>query len=587
MNKHCLVPIFGFGASWPRAALQELLVPVALLLVLLAETSAMKDPPRFCAESHHSSSCLGSVRGYALNMDQRRDRWDNMIKWWGAVWPDLAISRVQTSRTDVRGLGAGIGHITALEMAAADDVDFALVLEDNAFPFDVSRLDPQFSPNSSWAAVLGNLIAHLPSRSSVLLLGGHHIHPNPKWDTDSRYRAIWRSKGIVQIFRSFGAYAYIVSREQITPLLSLWKQHIEQENPDGYNIDIAWWELWKISPAFLATPLMVDHASGFSHTHSEWAAREWEGVSEWWTIARDDVWSDMFRYSWPDEAYIGASDLTTSSGASEDVVATTTGGFADGRNARSRRKCDLVVLVLSARENFSRRQLLRKNLEGGHKQAEHMQDIFFLVGQPCTVPNPARRHLTCQPSGEAPFWMYERHITLESKVDSRLIRENAEHGDLIFLPTTDVYRNLPKKLKDAYKWALAHHNATWIAKIDDDTLFLDFYSLEQYLCSLGEQERIVVGRIAKHRPVRRDGKWAELNYKRDDESAQYPPFPQGSNGHVVSRDVAAAVTELDAFEYQGEDTSLGIWIDESHLKSEIQWIDSEGFQSRDMFQSVS
>lgn len=109
-----------------------------------------------------------------------------MVEWWGAVWPQLSISRVQISRTDERGLGAGIWHITALEMAIADDVDFALILQDDALSFDVSHLRPQFSPNSSWATVLGNIIAQLPSPSPVLLLGGHLIHPNQKWDTDSR-----------------------------------------------------------------------------------------------------------------------------------------------------------------------------------------------------------------------------------------------------------------------------------------------------------------------------------------------------------------------------------------------------------------
>eukprot|EP00284_Hemiselmis_tepida_P017536 CAMPEP_0174923918 /NCGR_PEP_ID=MMETSP1355-20121228/6900_1 /TAXON_ID=464990 /ORGANISM="Hemiselmis tepida, Strain CCMP443" /LENGTH=3102 /DNA_ID=CAMNT_0016169659 /DNA_START=138 /DNA_END=9443 /DNA_ORIENTATION=+ len=536
-----------------------------------------------CWRSHYSSSCLGSVKGYVLNMDQYEDRWDNMVEWWGSVWPELSVSRVQTLPTEVRGLGSGAGHIKALEMAVADGVDFALILEDDALPYDVSQLYPHRI--SSWSTVLGNLVAQLPPHSSVLLLGGHHIHPNPKWDTDPSYRAACSSKGLVQIFRAYGAYAYVVRRDQIPPLLSLWKQHVQRETQESYSIDTAWWELWETSPAFLATPLMVDHASGFSHTWSKWVFRDWEGIREWWTVARDASWSDMYEFSGDDEAYIEAPDFTIVPGEDTDFFTSTV--LADGSDSKTQRNCGLVVLVLSARENFFKRQLLRERLELHHKPAEGKREVFFFVGQACEVPFPVRRKFTCEPSAEVPLWMRDQHLAAESEVESWLIHENAEHGDVVFLPTVDVYRNLPRKLKDVYSWALANVDARWLMKADDDIIVLDFDGLVEYLCDLEVQEKVVVGKIAKQYPVHRDGKWAELDFMRGVEDAVYPPFPKGSHGHVVSRDVAAAVTELDGFEYQGEDTSLGIWIDESYPQGQITWIDSRGFQRSDTEESAS
>ena len=49
--------------------------------------------------------------------------------------------------------------------------------------------------------------------------------------------------------------------------------------------------------------------------------------------------------------------------------------------------------------------------------------------------------------------------------------------------------------------------------------------------------------------------------------------PKGSFGHVVSRPVAEYVaTHKDTlFNYQGEDVSVGIWLDESPLKDQIVW----------------
>ena len=63
-----------------------------------------------------------------------------------------------------------------------------------------------------------------------------------------------------------------------------------------------------------------------------------------------------------------------------------------------------------------------------------------------------------------------------------------------------------------------------------------------------------------------------------------PPPPSstwlaGNNGHAVSRPVAQYVSDnlSTLWEGQGEDTSLGIWIDESPLKARMKWVKSGRF----------
>jgi hypothetical protein len=64
--------------------------------------------------------------------------------------------------------------------------------------------------------------------------------------------------------------------------------------------------------------------------------------------------------------------------------------------------------------------------------------------------------------------------------------------------------------------------------------------------------------------VNREGKWAELAYAK----VYYPYWPQGSAGHVVSRATAKYISDYSEslHRYQGEDVSIGIWMDEAAKK---------------------
>ena len=57
-----------------------------------------------------------------------------------------------------------------------------------------------------------------------------------------------------------------------------------------------------------------------------------------------------------------------------------------------------------------------------------------------------------------------------------------------------------------------------------------------------------------------EGKWKEVSQFKF--RGEYPPFPIGSAGHVVSRPIVEYVSKYQdsLFDYQGEDVSLGIWV---------------------------
>lgn len=130
----------------------------------------------------------------------------------------------------------------------------------------------------------------------------------------------------------------------------------------------------------------------------------------------------------------------------------------------------------------------------------------------------------------------------------------------------ESYRGLVYKLKAAYAWVLGNTNADWVVKADDDTV-VRVSSIGKFLSQYSPTNPTVVGRIIYGPPVHKQGKWADMDYI----PRQYPPWPQGSCGHVVSRPIVEYVVEnIDKLhEYQGEDTSLGIWLDQSPIKQNV------------------
>jgi hypothetical protein len=224
-----------------------------------------------------------------------------------------------------------------------------------------------------------------------------------------------------------------------------------------------------------------------------------------------------------------------------------------------------IVFVMTARENFERRAVIRQTWGKDHA-------VYFVTGG-----QPAPEQLY------AASWSNMIRFNSEDSMSTqdRLVQEQVTHQDLIDSIHPESYRALPHKLKFAYQWILKNWpNVQWLVKVDDDTVVRMDTLQAVVLDSLNPAKPIVAGNIIKDAPVHKTGKWAEPLYT---ESETYPYWPKGSCGHAVSRPVAeylsqkAAAGELTL--YQGEDTSLGIWMHEASVKKELRvtWFNSQYF----------
>ena len=226
---------------------------------------------------------------------------------------------------------------------------------------------------------------------------------------------------------------------------------------------------------------------------------------------------------------------------------------------------EVVILVLSARSNYQRRQGIRESWAVGYK------NVFFIVGdEACKIPPKARSsEWNCELKARTSISSNEQNVYTNflEREELALKKEVEEHNDVVLVPMRDYYRALPRKLKEAYRWALANTDAKYFLKLDDDAV-VRVGELETLLKPLASKELFVMGIIRTNVRVPKTGIWAEPDYKKE----IYPPFPNGAEGHCVTRNVAEAVLSYDGFEYQGEGTSLGIWLDE--MQNGVEWIHS-------------
>jgi len=229
----------------------------------------------------------------------------------------------------------------------------------------------------------------------------------------------------------------------------------------------------------------------------------------------------------------------------------------------------LVVLVLSARSHRRRRAVIRDTWGHGHA-------VYFVIGGAAV-----------HKKKNAASVMADQEDDDEQMLSLR--QEQEQHQDLIDAVHPDSYASLPHKLRFGLRWVVQqqqtcynHNNATtkptqWILKVDDDTYARVDRLQQKLLPLLNPATPMVVGRVVRHHAVPRTGPWAEdfSKYNR----TVYPPWPQGSCGYLVSRPVAAHVARR--YEhlrlYQGEDTGLGIWLDEASSSLDVTWVHSPFF----------
>lgn len=137
------------------------------------------------------------------------------------------------------------------------------------------------------------------------------------------------------------------------------------------------------------------------------------------------------------------------------------------------------------------------------------------------------------------------------------------------------------KLKASYEFVSRYlHDVKWVLKLDDD-FYARLEMLENFLeeqdkannrssggpsfQTLNSSEPTVIGKIMRTQIAHVTGKWKEV--PQWPERAIYPPFPVGSSGHIVSRPVVDYIARHKdfLFDYQGEDVSVGIWLNTSKM----------------------
>jgi hypothetical protein len=235
----------------------------------------------------------------------------------------------------------------------------------------------------------------------------------------------------------------------------------------------------------------------------------------------------------------------------------------------------LVVIVLSRRDAFEVRTAIRTTWAANHT------NVYFVLGQGCTIPMPYRGvdeggnsycKVQARPLLDTSEYMALtlQEMNKQNELTQRLVHEQEQYQDLLVMPhTIDMYRTLPAKLKFAYTFVARYlPSVEWVLKVDDDF----FVRIDKFETLLQEQfdaskAILVGGDIRKQHNAHTGGKWKELpQFPR---GALYPPFPLGSYGHAVTRPIVDYVaTYQDAlFDYQGEDVSLGIWLQQSSSES--------------------
>lgn len=235
------------------------------------------------------------------------------------------------------------------------------------------------------------------------------------------------------------------------------------------------------------------------------------------------------------------------------------------------RDTKLVVLVPSHQGSFLKREAIRKTWKAARATQNSTSAILFVVAQSnCTEfqldYENGREDLELKNNTEP----MPSSLTCD-QIDHRFLQlEQERNQDLLEIPMKEEYSRLPEKMMQAYNWALTTiPSAKWVAKADDD-MFVNVANLDQYLLKYNPNLPMVIGEIVHHSKVAKIGKWAEPGYDHE----YYPYWPKGSAGHVLSRAAVEyfVVNSESLFRYQGEDTCIGIWLDEAQKSGRLKHV---------------
>lgn len=287
-------------------------------------------------------------------------------------------------------------------------------------------------------------------------------------------------------------------------------------------------------------------------------------------------------------------------------------------------KSKLLVLVISKRDNFGQRQIIRETY------ARYHTDVYFMIGnRSCPWPvSMLENSYTCQLSSKfsnldekfgtsemnyfhldltKPYSKYEKikfrlennqsinslhlfnqwfkniNLILSHQIEQESLSQKLkQEPNVITLPMIDSYDKLTEKMKLSYRWV--HENLIktnsntpeWIVKIDDDSI-VDIEQLESYLIQNYPSDlypNLYLGKLIDDEKVITTGKdvvkWGEFKYSQK----LYPTFANGATGYVVSLNLAKFLSVNSQYleNYHNEDAALGIWLYGSKLYENITYV---------------
>lgn len=321
---------------------------------------------------------------------------------------------------------------------------------------------------------------------------------------------------------------------------------------------------------------IMDEPSVVSEASSSSSATGVPSGSKKQQIATSTLRSDTIKMEITDEPskLLEASSSSGTTGMISDTkkekIAAATPGqsavFVENRNINNNLrpvKAAVLIVVLSARGNFERRAAIR--------EIWGTDDVYFAVGSRCPFPR-AGKHAGCENTSNTTGV----NATFQAQMDREeelLLKERAEFRDIILSPAPESYLSLTNKLKTAYRFALQEKGVEWIIKADDD-FYVSVPRLQTFVGQYNSSALHVIGCLVWCcAPVRPAGKNADTVFQGG--KGNYPWFPRGSCGHGISIALARRLLSLgdDGLkEYPGEDTSLGIWIQEAPFRREVVWI---------------
>jgi len=234
-------------------------------------------------ESNETFSIYNRVQAYvttlARTLDKHKDRLETFRENWKEIPLQYEVNdAILLTKDSEEGLGCSKSLLNAIEKAMNDGTkEFYLFMEDDAAPF-ASISSNKFSQQ------LTETIYEWPHNSPYLLLGAYYIcHLE---DPNKRRNNLG---GVTRIQVGMGSYAIMMRRSFLKKFHRQLSRHINQKDivyaPDAFLFRDNYFD--DSRPAFIATPLLVDHSPGYSSTMGIMRKDSHMGKPRWWEIKLD------------------------------------------------------------------------------------------------------------------------------------------------------------------------------------------------------------------------------------------------------------------------------------------------------------